>query len=165
MRLDVSTPRGQRTLADEQEAVRLFNHHRPRTLYVPTPKHQPAAIDAVLVHQGSIVAAVETKCRYDMTLDTLRRHRSNEWLVTAHKIDRGATAATLLSVPLLGWCYLVADRVLLTVVIADHTGRIVVAERREQSRTQATVNGGIATRMNSYVSMESATVYRWETPA
>lgn len=152
MGLDINTPRGQVTLADEQKVAEWLlgkNVH-----YVQTPKDKPAKVDAVLLKDGYILAVAETKCRYNLTLEKLQTRFANEWLVTEAKIRDGINIANGLCVPLIGFLYLVDDDTLLAINLLDAKRRVA------ETMTQQTVNGGQVVRSNAYILMDSAKVYK-----
>ena len=152
MKLDINTPRGQRTLADEQKVVEWLRSKNVD--YVQTPKDLPAKVDAVLAKDGYIFAVVETKCRYNLTLNKFQRQFGNEWLITEAKIVDGEQVAAGLCVPFMGFLYLVDDDVLLVVNLST------AKRRTEETATQRTVNGGSVIRLNAYVTMDTAKVYK-----
>ena len=153
MSLDISTERGQVSLADEQFVAQWFNS-KPGCRYLQTPKNAPAKVDAVLTKNDVMIGLAETKCRYDLTLDKFRSSFNNEWLITAEKVDSGKKLADQFCVPLYGFLFLVDDDVLLCVNLSS-------AElRREETQTQRTINGGLAWRENAFVNMKTAWVHR-----
>jgi hypothetical protein len=154
--MDILTPKGQRTACDERVAAEIFRVCTGCS-YVHTPKDKPAKVDAVIVSQvGQMVGVVETKCRYGLTRQQLRHGWNDEWLVTMEKLDEGREAARLLGVPLFGFLFLVEEARLLTKVIASPEGQYCCKLRVDQTETQATVNGGKATRANAFVDMSDA---------
>lgn len=154
-RLDIDTPKGQRTLQQENRAVEIFHQNFPEYTYVATPKDKPASVDAVIQHGNNIVAVVETKCR-NTKLATFQNEFGNEWLVTADKIERCRQIALDFNVRLCGFLYLVPDDVLLTITIYNEHGLLVPAMRLVATETQATCNGGKVVRNNAFISMASA---------
>jgi len=157
--LDILTERGQQTLADLEAGVQLFLAKNPKFNYVATPPGKPAAVDAVLTKKGEVFAVVETKCRYSMSLLQLRGRFNNEWLVTMSKLTTAADVARNMCVPLYGFLYLVDDDVLCTQRIAEADGTFCVPLRCDVTTTQATCNGGSASRANAYIDMSKCTVF------
>ena len=152
MSLDILTFKGQISQADEQAVARWFNQF-PGFQYIETPKDLPAAVDAILVEHGRIIGVVETKCRYNMSIDTLRNEFGNEWLITAEKVRVGMQLAKQLCVPFFGFLFIVQDNALLIQNLSTAT------MRKEISETRRTINGGIAVRENVFVLMDTATVH------
>ena len=156
--LDINTPLGQRSLADEREAIAIFHRHHPGCYFVETPKDQPAAIDGMIERDGVTRAIVEVKAR-SFTLEQFQITHGSQWLITASKIDKAAEIADALCVPLWGFLYLVNSKVLLTQQL-HHRGRQITSISRRHSVTQATINGGSANRLNAYVDMREARILR-----
>jgi hypothetical protein len=156
MKLDIGTPRGQQTLADELDAVAIYESHYPQCRYIHTPKKEPADIDGLIVGRldASLVCITETKCRYDTTLERFADVYNAEWLVTFTKIINGIRVGEALCVPFYGFLYIVPDRALLMRRIwSPQNGlefaRLVV----RKTKTQATCNGGEAVRDNAFLEM------------
>jgi hypothetical protein len=156
MPLDVLTSLGQQSLADEAKAARLWEQHNRGWQYIDTRKDTHAAVDAVLVKDGEVLAVAETKCRYGLTLQQFRTTFDSEWLVTTAKILNAAQVAESLQVPLYGFLFLVDDGVLLTNRIADRDGQFVARFRCDNTRTQKTINGGEIVRSNAFIDMSNA---------
>lgn len=154
--MDILTPRGQATLTDEQRARELFAQRFPKYQYIETAKDRPADVDAFLVLDGSIRAIVETKCRYDCDLDKFTLNYGSEWLVTFDKLERARSIAKALCVKVVGFLYIKHSDVLLVQELIDDHGEYVPHIRVESTRTQATINGGTAVRMNAYIDMRKA---------
>lgn len=158
--MDILTPLGQQTVEDEKAAQALWQQYHPQFKYIPTPKNSPAYVDAVIVDGHKILAAVETKCRYDMDLDKFDRERSGEWLITYDKLINATRVASGLGVPLVGFLYLVSEQMLLTIKIANSNGEIVCEHRIADTTTQETVNGGVIKRKNAFIKMSNARLYK-----
>ena len=154
--MDILTPRGQATLTDEQRAKELFALRFPKYQYIETAKDRPADVDAFLVLDGGIRAIVETKCRYDCDLEKFQSDYGNSWLVTFDKLEKARTLSMALCVKVLGFLYLKQSDVLLVQELINDRGEYVPHIRVESTRTQATINGGTAVRMNAYIDMRKA---------
>ena len=163
--LDILTPKGQKTLADEMKCKSLFEATNPGRLYIATPKDMPADVDAVILRGASIEAVVEQKSRYNCRLTTFMETWDGEWLITSSKLDRGYRASMALQVPFYGFLYIVDDDLLLTKKFSGPDGVWVAKIRREETVTQATVNGGSAFRLNAFVDMTDAKIHRRPEPA
>jgi len=153
--LDINTPRGQLTLADEQAAVAIFESHYPQFQYVHTPKKKPSDIDGLIVNvsDATLVCVAETKCRYDMTLEKFGDAYGSKWLLTFEKFVKGYKLADSCRVPFYGFLYLVPSRCLLIKKLwSPQTGLDVEFDVRK-TQTQATINGGDALRDNAYIDM------------
>ena len=154
--MDILSTRGQATLPDEQRAKEIFLLNFPRYRYVETPKDRPADVDAFLVLDNDIKAIIETKCRYDCDLVKFRGSYGNEWLVTFDKLERARIIARSLCVKVIGFLYLKQSDVLLVQEIVNADGLYVPSIRLDSTTTQATINGGTATRTNAYIKMDSS---------
>jgi hypothetical protein len=158
--MDILTPKGQKTLEDEDKARKIFEAHYPAFKYVQTPKNKPADVDAILVRDGVVAGVVETKCRYDCDLTKFRTTYGCRWLVTYDKLVRGAELSESLCVPFVGFLYIVQSNVLLIKTLFQH-GNWTVDIRVEETRTQRTVNGDTIVRTNGYVDMSDSRVLPW----
>ena len=161
--MDILTPKGQETLGQERMAIRLFTESFPGFDFIETPKDRPADIDGFVVQlhpgnsTGTLICGVEVKCR-NMTVDQLRGEYNNRWLVTADKIDRGVAICKGLGIDFRGFLYLVPNKMLLIVPIWSYEKGYVADIEYEQTQTQATVNGGLAMRLNAYIDTGKAKV-------
>ena len=158
--LDILTPAGQQTLADEQVVAESFTR-QTGLLYIQTQKDTAAICDALLIKNNIIRGTAETKCRYDIPdMQFWRQKYNSEWLVTFSKVTRNCHLADQLCVPIFGILYLVKPQIFLVKRIYDGKKKSWVARvRTEQSVTQAGVNGGSADRMNVLVDMRDAKQY------
>jgi hypothetical protein len=154
--MDILTERGQQSLADEQQACKIFSSNYPRYQYAQTPKERPSDIDAFLIRDGIIAGVVETKCRYDVNLDEFKDRYSCEWLVTFDKILKGKQIADALCIKLIGFLYIVQSKTLLVQTISDN-GLYVPSIKIMTTQTQATINGKTAVRSNAYIDMSQST--------
>ena len=162
--LDIATPRGQLTLADESR-VAAFVESVQGYRYATTDKRTAAPVDALLINASqTIVGVVETKCRYDVTEAEFDQRYRSEWLVTWDKILSGLSIAQQVRVPFFGFLFLVKSNRLLTFRIANSAGLYVPAMRICQTETQATVNGGTAVRNNAFINMRDAKRYTLPAP-
>ena len=144
-------------------AIRLFTESFPGFDFIESPKDRPADIDGFVVQlhpgnsTGTLICGVEVKCR-NMTVDQLRGEYNNRWLVTADKIDRGVAICKGLGIDFRGFLYLVPNKMLLIVPIWSYEKGYVADIEYEQTQTQATVNGGLAMRLNAYIDTGKAKV-------
>lgn len=157
--LDINTPRGQKTLDDERRCIEIVEASRPGWTFIITPKSREAAVDGVLVFEGTARAIVEQKSRYDVSLDEFISRYENEWLVTFEKILKARTIAEMCCVPLVGILYIVRDDTVLTQPIWSPEKGWQTSFAVRKTRTQATVNGGKALRDNAYIDMSNAKIF------
>lgn len=154
--LDINTPRGQKSLQHEQEMIGIICGACPGVSIVQTPKNSPADIDGVITKAGAIIGIYEAKCR-EMTRAQLAKF-GNEWLVTFDKLQHGAEIARAFRVPLIGYLYLVPDRMVLSVRLTDDRGQFMPRMRLERTETQECCNGGQIVRTNAYIDVTVAKV-------
>lgn len=161
--MDILTPRGQVALGDEQILARWLED-KFALKYIQTPKNSPAVIDAIIANKNSseLLAVVETKCRYDVTLDQFKTNYNNEWLVTWSKVQNAISIAMSLGLPCVGFLYLVNSNTVLMQRISEPDGKLVTEVRLSTTSTQATTNGGRALRTNAYINMNDANIYELE---
>lgn len=155
-RLDVNTPKGQETLEQERDAVAIFKRHYPTWEYDHTAKDTAARFDAHLLEDGTRRAIAEMKCR-NMSLDEFRGRYKSEWLLTLGKIMACKSVAQRFQVAFVGMLYLVPSKTLLAKTLWTPGKGWAVPYRVARTETQATVNGGKATRDNAYLDMSTAT--------
>ena len=155
--MDILTPKGQETLAQERGAISLFLRSFPGFEFIETPKDTPADIDGFITKNGTIISGVEIKCR-NMTVDELASKYRHQWLVTADKLDRGVSVCERLGTDFRGFLYLVPDKMLFIVPIFSYKDGWLIEPEYEITKTQATVNGGHAERLNAYVDVSGAKV-------
>lgn len=153
MSLDILTHKGQQSVEQEQDAIAIWHHHYPTLRYCETPKGKPAAVDAVLVNKsGIVVGVVETKCR-EMTMDDFNTRYKAQWLVTFAKMLHAIEVAEALQVKMMGFLYLVPDRVLLCKTLWSPDGGYLVDFTVSKTETQKTINGGLIKRDNAFIDM------------
>ena len=153
--MDILTPKGQETLRQERKAIALFLESFPGFEFFETPKETPADIDGVITRGTTLISGVEVKCR-NMTVSDLKNKYYNQWLVTADKLDRGVSVCERLGIDFRGFLYLVPEKILFIVPIYSYKEGWVAEVDYDLTETQATVNGGIAKRLNAYVDVSKA---------
>lgn len=158
--LDVLSPKGQKSREQEMRAVKIWADNFPLISYCETPKDQPGAIDAIMVKSNQIIGVVETKCRSNINHEDFKTKFKNQWLITFEKILKAKQTAELLSVPFVGFLYLVEDDILLFETIWKPEIGWNVGIEIEKTETQATINGGLIYRDNAYLNMANAKILR-----
>ena len=139
------------------DAIQIFLGKYPDFDFIQTPKDTPADIDGFIVRGGTIISGVEVKCRMMSYHDLMNKYKA-EWLITHDKIERGISVCRSLGVDFRGFLFLVPEQILLVVRIWDFKTGETVGMELEETRTQATVNGGSIVRLNAYVDVSHATV-------
>lgn len=160
MGLDINTPKGQATLKQEREAIRLLRKHCPDLRYTHTPKETESVIDGIIVDAKSCnqLYLVEMKCR-NMTFQQFSCEYDSNWLVTYDKIEAARRLSESLVLPFHGYLYLLPERKLLVkeLYVPKRGWQASFAVRK--TVTQATCNGGKANRDNAYIDMTGARVF------
>jgi len=155
--LDIHSPKGKVSLADEAIAASIFEKRYPGLYYINTDKDGTATVDGLIISkQRQLLATVETKCRYDMDLRKFRTQYKSEWLVTKEKIDDAQVVAYGLNTKLVGFLYIVPSITLLTKDLWIPDRGWVCPMYNKITPTQATINGGLATRDNYFIDMTGA---------
>jgi hypothetical protein len=154
MTLDILTPLGQESAREEQEMLDSLRITFPDSMFVNTPKKDPAKVDGLTIKGDQITSCFESKCR-KMSRRQLAEW-GDEWLVTYEKVLHGAFLAKTLCVPFYGFLYLIPDRQILVVKIADSSGELLPRIRLERTVTQRTVNGGQIVRTNAYIDVKES---------
>ena len=157
--MDILTPKGKESAQQEIRAASIFQTHFPEMNYVHTPKDKPAKVDAVLTKNGEICAVVETKCR-GFGLEKLQKDFGNQWLITWEKVESARQIAQSLSVPLVGFLYMIPDDTLMVLKMCEPDGSLCLDMAIRNTYTQETINGGQVMRNNVYISMDDAKIYR-----
>jgi hypothetical protein len=155
--LDINTPKGRAAAVDQERAAYIVFRDANTTFY-PTDDHGAAKVDGIIVRNGFIQGVVEIKSR-NMRLSQLLTEFRSEWLLTMEKLEDIARASALLGAPGYGLLYLVPDHKVLAARLSDKDGVIVCNYRIDRTLTQATCNGGCATRDNAFISMEHSKIY------
>jgi hypothetical protein len=159
--LDINTYKGQITVKQELDCVELFELKNPKIKYISTNKERPVSFDGLLIKDNKILSIVETKCRV-VSEDKFRSEYESKWLVTFDKLIKCVEISRLLHVPLVGFLYLVPDRVLLVKKLTNEDGEFVCEFTCKNTVTQATVNGGLANRTNAFIDMSGSTRFSWQ---
>lgn len=141
MSLDINTPRGQESVHEEQDMLSILKTAYQSSQFFHTPITRAALIDGFIVKNNELTALYETKCRRESAND-FRSKYNNEWLISHHKINSGASLSKALAVPLWGFLYLVPDRKVIAIKLTDDKGNYVQPMRIERRKTSKCCNGG-----------------------
>jgi hypothetical protein len=158
MDLDINTPKGQESLAQERKLLEAFSSSMGWQI-IETDKEQPAQVDGFLVENKTIVGVFEAKCR-KATIKQMENWGS-EWLLTHQKLLDGIEISRRLRVPFYGLIYLLNDGVGVYIKLTDNTGTLLpeVKIRVENTETQATINGGKVVRANAYIDLSTSYIF------
>jgi hypothetical protein len=156
MALDALSINGMKAIEQSRIGLSLIGRE-----YVETRQDREGDIDGFFLSKDGkeIVAAFEVKAR-NMTLAQLQNQFKNEWILTFEKINKGSAISRSLCIPFFGVVYLIPDAVTLLVQLCDDKGNPATTFRVDNTETQATCNGGKASRSNAYISMKSAKQFR-----
>ena len=160
MSLDINTPKGRACAADQIEAMRIVYEQHPEFQVKFTSDTDGAVVDVFICKGNHILSTGEIKARHDMNYQRLMGERRGEWLLTMKKLTDMGQLCKLLCIPGYGYVYLPSDRLVLAVILCDRQGRIVCKYRTERTETQASINGGVAHRINAFIRMDNARKYR-----
>ena len=150
MTLDCTTARGRLYIARQHEIAARCGATWNVTP-VATPDTKGAAVDVMFMRATVLASVAEIKAR-ELTRAQLTRFGS--YLVTFEKLEQGRRLAQTLSVPFLLIVGLWPDREIVWWPIAKADGTYRFEIRRERTPTQATCNGGQATRENAYLPLD-----------
>ena len=159
--MDVLTPKGQVTRQQEERAAAIWAKHFPVYSYVQTPKDNPAIVDAILSVDNVIKGVVETKCR-EYAMSEFRGRFESKWMFTYEKLVKCADIASGLSVPLIGFLYIVPEDTLLYQKLWEPKAGWLCDMHIRPVKMQATVNGGTAVRSSAFIDMRNASVLKGE---
>lgn len=161
--LAILTPLGRRSAEREADAVAGLLRAFKGLSWISTEKAEPAKVDGFLYDHRSnpsvLKAICEVKSR-EMTLGKLKGDYEFRWLITAQKIADGAMLSRSLCAPFVGILHLVPDNVILIQKLVNSDGSYAVDIKYEQTITPATINGGSVTRLNAFVNMSKAKMYK-----
>lgn len=141
----IHTPKGVEALT-KQAAVEAFFESLGYQV-VATPKADASRMDTLLVKDGRLVGALEIKCR---EMDLRKMVGYGSVILSMDKIRWMQATSKILSIPTF-FVVGLSDGWIAAAQITDKAGRVVVATNERMSETQATCNGGTATRLNAYI--------------
>ena len=151
--MDILTKKGQKSLEYEREMLERIRHnlcktHKEDSYLIETDKNMDAKVDGIIVKNNQVSGIFESKCR-DLSLMQLMDFGS--WLVTLDKIMAGKRLSEMLRVPYIGFLYLIKDRIIMYWKITDKYGDFTFDFEVKKTKTQKTINGGVAYRTNAYL--------------
>ena len=151
--MDILTKKGQKSLEYEREMLERIRHnlcktHKEDSYLIETDKNMDAKVDGIIVKNNQVSGIFESKCR-DLSLMQLMDFGS--WLVTLDKIMDGKRLSEMLRVPYIGFLYLIKDKIIMYWKITDKYGDFTFDFEVKKTKTQKTINGGTACRVNAYL--------------
>lgn len=157
--LDILTPRGRIAAQDQLEAAEIVFRHSTNIWFVHTPTDDAAAVDGFIIKDNCAHALAEIKSR-DNTLEDMMQKFGGKWLLTHQKLLDIHALSRLMRIPAFGFVYLKPSACVLAVRLTDKTGLIVCSHHEKRTKTQATCNRGTATRLNSFIDVRNAKIFR-----
>jgi hypothetical protein len=154
--LDIDTTKGQQSKVWEQRCMDIVCAH---TDLQWSKTVEPCSVDGILTDRRRQVRYVVEQKSRQMTQRHLITAFSNEWLMTAGKLQHLQTAARVLNAAAVGVLYLVPDDTVLVIRLANADGQLVATIRYAETETQATINGGRIVRANAFIAMQQAVRY------
>ena len=145
--MDIKTEKGKQSLLYEDKMLNTIKEKYNIDI-IETDKDSPALCDGFMVQNGIITGVFESKCR-NATVQTFEKWGS--WLITYEKLDGLAWMSNKLCISAFGFVYCIQDDAILMWRITDREGNYIVELDLKKSKTQATINGGQAERVNAYL--------------
>lgn len=153
--MDAKTQLGRRALGHAEDALRAIEVATKRK-FLKFDDGQPADLDGVVMESGGVISGLyEIKARNMTSTDFFEKY-GGEWLLTYDKLVKAMALTKALRLSMVGVLYCIDDKVALVKTLWDANGNLKMKMRVEQTTTQKTVNGGIASRANAYVDMAGA---------
>ena len=150
--LDINTKLGQKSLKDEFKMLRYIQS-KFNVNFIESPKDKSSACDGFICQNFKIIGLFESKCRYDMGSNLLKKR--NSWLITHRKLLECQTLSKLLKVPFVGFLYLVLDQSIYSCKITNSDGDFIIKYDVKNSITKKTINGGEIIRENAYIPVKN----------
>jgi len=141
MTLDINTPRGQESVEEEKNMLRIIRNYYPLSTFIHTPIRKAALIDGLIIKDNELLGIFESKCRRE-SLDSFRQKYDNMWMISYRKLIDGCNSSKSLAVPFWGFLYLVNDQKVIIVQITDSNGRFIHIPPVERKQTSKSCNGG-----------------------
>ena len=146
--LDINTKLGQKSLKDEQRMLEYIQN-KFNVDIIETPKYKSSACDGFICQNSRIAGLFESKCRYDMDSDLLKKR--NSWLITHQKLLECQMISKLLRVPFIGFLYLDLDQTVYSCKITNSDGDFIIEYDIKKTITKKTINGGEIIRENAFI--------------
>lgn len=154
MSLDVLTPKGQESAAQEVEQLEILSKADASVAFIHTPKDEPSDVDGFISRNGTVTGMFMSSCR-KATREQMRKW-GDEFILTNDKVVKATQLAKQLCLPVYAFLYLVPDKVVLVQTLVNKRGEVMPKLRVERTRTQATINGGSVERSNAYISLDGS---------
>lgn len=155
--LQNNTPNGRTALSETEDALTSLGK-KIGVDHVFLPKLGSHPFDGFVSMDNNIVGLFEAKSR-----DASYRHPGlikykgveyETYLITERKIEQGAKYSKEFGVPFFILVYLRGSGHVLSIQVTDQYGHVIIDYEKASTRTQATINGGIARRANAFIKIE-----------
>lgn len=158
--LAVNTRKGRESAIQAREALDRLQHQAPRFIYFPDYSSSPH--DGYVISGDTITGIFESKVR-DAAVGICGSIIYNgkaysDYLITADKLDRGIAHAKAHQISFYLFVYFKQTDCIAVFTIYDYRKGCVIPFTRQQTRTQATVNGGSVIRENAFIQMNHAKI-------
>jgi len=147
MTLDINTPKGQKSLQQENNMIKYIEKCW-NVKIIETNKKDKAICDGFIIKNNIVVAIFESKCR-KLSLNKLKEYGS--WLVTYEKIKKCKLLSEYLRIPFIGFLYLLEEGEVMYWQITDDNGNYIFEFENKEMETKKTINGGKIIRENSFL--------------
>lgn len=159
MVMAIETDRGQASLEHEKVLISslesFYRSQGKNRTFPKTRRDKYAAIDGMIVEDGVVVGIYESKCRF-FNKAALHYQFNDEYLIGNDKIVSGLKMSKDFYVPFYALIYLVYEPVIFIHQISDDSGNAIVEMEVKKTKTQASMNGGVAYRENAFIPIKSA---------
>jgi len=142
----LNTTKGEKARARQRAIAKVISYEWSCDIIEVNSK--TAHVPFVAVKNGKVSALIGIKYR-TATAEEMRRRGT--WLLTAKKFHQSVQTAKRLGIPLV---YVVEFAGEIHFLNIYHEGKVVPVEREAVTKTQKTVNGGKAERLNVFISFE-----------
>jgi hypothetical protein len=157
--LDCNTPLGQVYTKSQLSTCDMIEKHLNCEV-ISTDTTESADIDAIFSRDKTVIGVSEIKSR-EMSLNDTGKRRSlvfkgrgyDSYLITFEKLEKIKRLSKALVVPGFLFINLRESGDVVFWKICDAKGNYVVDMKTDKTMTQATCNGGIASRENAYISL------------
>ena len=159
--LGSKTTAGKRAMAAVREALGVIERRHGITHSWLSEKALHT-FDGFITKDNTVVGVFEAKSRAASYEDGCIKYGGvlyPTYLITSKKLENGAVWARKFNVPFFLLVNLEESGHVLSFMVSDKAGKILVDFEEKASTTQATVNGGYMTRANSFIPISQALVF------
>lgn len=127
------------------------------------PDHETTVVDGIASINNVASFIYENKCRKASLIDKKIKYRGrfyNDYLISHNKIEEGAKLSKMLKLPFLIFIYFEENDTLAYFQVTNQKGKIMIDYDQKRSKTQNTVNGGVANRVNAFIKLSQIQVVK-----